>query len=52
MRILSFAVFDDLLRKATDGLQHINKGWTKDVQEELDDLSKGIVRNNSFGWHK
>lgn len=46
------AVFDDLFKKATDSLQRYNISWAKDVLEELDNLSKGIVRDNSFGWHR
>lgn len=46
------AVFDDLFKKATDSLQRYNMSWAKDVLEELDNLSKGITRSDTIGWHR
>lgn len=37
--------FDNLFKKAIDSLEHYNKSWAKDVQEELDDLANGKMRN-------
>ena len=46
--------FDYLWVKAKTRLeeQNINKHWQENTHKELIDLSNGITRDNSLGWHR